>query len=482
MSELIRTVPEKVGVSSRVLVEMYEELKKNALPIHSMILMRHGKIVTNGYWYPYRKDMNHIIYSTSKSITALAVGLCIEEGRFGLEDRLVDFFPELITGPVHEFTGMRTIRHLLTMTDGQLGDPNHSIDRDYCDWFKAYLNSIPRVRPGTLYGYNNAATIGLCAVIQKVTGMTMMEYLQPRLFDPLGIHDIYCEEQMGINTGSRGIHCKTEDLAKIGQLMLQKGRWEGRQIIPEWWVAACTANHVPVTNFSIVTDDNPGYGYQWWLYRDGAIGTKGNGGQNVIYYPKYDIVWAMTANMEDCYGSHPELVHTLWPYILRSVTEDVPEEDPESYEKLLEIEKGLQFAVPEGLPGRGSQEEYLSGKKYIMARNTAQFNDFVITQTGKGLEFAFSFGEDREVWRFEAGLNHWLGVQPLTITNDAGWAKYTWLNENVLQCIVLLKEQLGSYRLFFYFDKDEASLDFFPIGWRDFKRFYVAGMAYHHGE
>lgn len=480
MTVLVREVPEKIGMSSKVLLEMYEELEENFLPIHSLIIMRHGKIATSGYWYPYTKDMNHIIYSTSKSITALAVGFCIEEGRFTIDDRIIDFFPELITGPVTEYGRMRTVRHLLTMTDGQLGDPNKSLDRDYCDWLKSYLNAPPRVKPGTLYGYNNAATIALAALVQRVTGMTMMEYLQPRLFEPLGIHGIYCEQHRGIDAGSRGIHCKTEDLAKIGQLMLQKGQWEGKQIISARWVEEATKKHVEVTNFSIATDGNRGYGYQWWLFRDGFVGTQGNGGNNVFYNPKYDLVFAYTANMEDIYGHHPGLTHVLWPYICRSMTE-AGEPDPEAYAALQEKESKLEFALPKGMDTRSPQEDYFSGKKYTVAPNEAQINDFVITKTPGGLEFVFSMYEDQALWKFEAGFNQFI-PQYISVTDDEGWAKYIWRNEHVLELNILLKEKLGSYRFIFYCDNNEMSFDFFSIGWRDFKRITAQGMAVYHGQ
>lgn len=470
MSELQRTIPEEVGVSSKVLVDLYDEIKKIKLPMHAMIMMRHGKIVTNGYWYPYAKELNHIIYSTSKSITALAIGFLIEEGKLSLDDKFVSFFPELITGPLHPYAEMRTIRNLLTMQDGQLGDPNNSIDRTYCDWFKSYLNSVPRVKPGTLYGYSNNATIGLCAVIEKVTGQKMMEYLKPRLFDKLDIHDIYLEEQMGVETGSRGIHCKAEDLAKIGQMMLQGGKWDGEQVVPESWVKAATTSYVNVANWSMPTDGVNGYGYQWWEWRDGGWGTKGNGGNNIIYWPDTDVVLVTNANMEDCCGFHSEMTNVVLPFIQRSIVSDeaLPE-DKESYERLLDIEKHLEFHLYDHMDHKSSEEDYFDGKNYEVAKNPAQINDYTISKTPKGLKLNFSIGKDRTPWVFEAGFDEWI-YQPITFTDDDGWAKYIWRNDNVLEVIVLLKEKLGSYHLTFYCNKDEHSIDFYPIGWRDFNR------------
>lgn len=480
MSELIRTIPENEGVSSKVLLEMYEQIKKLELPVDALIMMRNGKVVTEGYWHPYSKEMNHIIYSVSKSITALAIGFLIDEGKLHLDDKFVSFFPELVTGPLHEYSASRTIENLLSMRDGLAGDPNNTIDRGYCDWLKSYVNATPWVKPGTLFGYSSAGTIGLCAVVEKVSGMRMMEYLEPRLFKPLGIENIYCEEHMGTETGSRGIHCKAQDLAKIGQMMLDGGKYNGQQVVPEFWVKACTTMHSEVGSFSGPTDGVHGYGYQWWQWRDGGWGCKGVGGQYIAFWPDTNVVLVTLANMEDQAGSPTEMASIVIPYIQRSVVADNKiEDDGEAYQQLLEAEKKLEHFVPRCLDHKSTQEELIVNKRYDAARNIIQLNDFVINKTEKGLKFDLSFGVDRTHWIFEAGWNSWL-EQRITFTDDDGWARYVWRNENLLEVIIPLKEKLGCYYLNFYCDNNEISLDFYPVGWRDFNRnIKFTGMAYH---
>ena len=478
MHDFERVTPESVGIHSKTLTRFYKEMEINKYPIHNFILLRHGKLVTQGSWYPYRRDMNHMIYSTSKTVCALAIGFCIQEGLLSMDDRLVDFFPELITGPIHEFNRERTIRTLLTMTGGETGDAS-SIDRSYPDWLKTYLNTPPRVKPGTLYGYDNSATHALSAVIQKVSGQKLIDYLRPRLFDPLGVSkDCYWEEQMGINTASRGFHCTIEDLAKIGQFCLQMGEWEGRQLIDRRWMEEATSKQVEVTNFTSRHDGNPGYGYKFWLFRDGAYGTKGNGGQNFICYPRYDILWAFTANLEDSYGRHAGFMHMCWPMLFSDISDGPLPEDPEAYAELLETEKDLQINLCDHMDHISPLEERLYGNTYVMAKNASQFHTVRFEKRENGLRLVFTLGIDRHEWVVDADFGHWL-YQPVTETNDHGWGQYIWRNDRVMELTLLIRETLGQYQMIFYINDDNSiSIDIYPISWRDMNRLQYFGMGY----
>jgi len=479
MSELSRVSPESLGISSENFEKFYQELAINKLPIHNFIFMRHGKVATLGSWYPYTKEMNHIMYSTSKSLTSLAIGFCMEDGLLSLDDKIVSFFPELITGPLHEFNQMRTIRNLLMMAGGETGDAT-SIDRSYPNWLKTYLNTPPRVKPGTLYGYDSAGTHTLSAVVQKVTGIKMVDYLQDKLFKPLNIEHVYWEEQMGINTGSRGFHCKIEDIVKIALLIHQKGMWEGRRLISEKWLEEAIKKQIEVTNFTSFVDGNPGYGYQFWRYRDGSYGSKGHGGQMFIIYPRYDVIWAFQANLEDQFGRLSEFIHIAWNVLFENISESPLPENPAAYHRLLQAEKNLQFPLPEEMEDRSRKEDWINGNKYVITKNEAQIHDLIINKTGKGLEFTFTLGADSHTWQFEAYNQEW-NDQYISVTDDQGWARYLWRNENLLECVILLKEKLGSYRIIIYVDDDNSiGIDMYPVGWRDFNRIKVFGMGYCH--
>lgn len=479
MGELQRATPESLGFSSEVLENFYLEIEKNKMPLHCFTLLRHGKVVTTGCRYPFTKDMNHMMYSTSKTVTSLAVGILIDEGRINLDDKIVDFFPEKITGPLHEYNAMRTVEHLLTMTGGEAGT-TESIDRSYPDWVKTYLNTPPRVKPGTLFGYDNSATHVLSAIIQKVSGEKLMDYLTPRLFGPLGIEGAYWEEQMGVNTASRGFHCSIEDIAKIAQLVLQKGKWNGKQLISKKYLEAATKNRIEVTNFGNI-DGSPGYGYKFWMYRDGAYGGNGVGGQHFIVYPKYDVVWAFTGNFFDYYGNgSAQFMHMAWPLLFDNISEEALPENPEAYERLLEIENRLEMPLPNDIGENLSREKELDGKKYEIVRNKEQFHDLTISKVSDGLKFSFTHGADLKKWEFEASNSDWK-KQYIGITNEDGWARYVWRSDRMLECVVLLKENVGSYRIIVYVNDDSSiSLEIIPLGWiRDYRQIEIYGMAYH---
>lgn len=477
MGELQWASPESLGIPSENFIEFYKQLSINKLPLHNFIFLRHGKIASRGSWHPYSHEMNHIMYSTSKTVTCLAVGLCVDEGLLNIKQRIVEFFPEFITGPLHPFNEMRTVKHLLTMQGGETGDAS-SIDRSYPNWLKTYLNSPPRVKPGTLYGYDNAGTHTLAAIVQKVTGMKMIDYLNEKLFSYMGIQGVYWEEQMGINTGSRGFHCKIEDIAKIALMIHQKGVWQDRRLISQEWLEEAICNHVEVTHFTSYVDGNPGYGYQFWRYRDGSYGSKGHGGQMFIIYPKYDAIWAFQANLEDSFGELTELMHMAWPILFCNLSDEPLTENPVALKQLRNTEQSLHIPMPDGLEGRCKKEIELCDKKYVVTKNSAQIHDMTVLGTKRGLKFLFTMGLRDEVWAVEAWHDGWK-KQAITITNDTGWARYIWRNDHVLECVILLKEKLGSYRLILYVDDDgSVSIDLYPVGWRDFNRISLFGMAY----
>lgn len=477
MEELQMVSPESLGIPSGNFLEFYRQLAINKLPLHHFIFLRHGRIASMGSWYPYTSQMNHIMYSTSKTITSLAIGLCVDEGLLDLDCHIVDFFPELITGPLHPYNKMRTIRHLLTMQGGETGDAS-SIDRSYPNWLKSYLNTPPRVKPGTLYGYDNSGTHTLAAIVQKVTGKKMVEYLNEKLFVHMGITGVYWEEQMGINTGSRGFHCKIQDIAKIALLIHQKGMWDGKRIISNEWLEEAIRSHVEVTHFTSYVDGNPGYGYQFWRYRNGAYGSKGHGGQMFIICPDTDIIWAFQGNLEDGYGHLTEVMHLAWPLLFKNISDTPLPENRQILGHLREMENGLQMPMPKGLREPSRREGTIVGKTYEVAKNSSQIHSMAINQIDNGLKFIFTLGINNDRWEIEAWYNDWK-EQEITVTQDYGWARYVWRNEHVMECIILLREKLGSYHLIIYADDDNGlSIDLYPVGWRDFNRLSLFGMAY----
>src|SRR5262245_47222151 len=297
---LQRSQPEHEGIASSVILQFVEALDSQVHEMHSFMLLRHGHVLAEGWWSPCRPDYPHLMFSVSKSFTSTAVGIAVTEGRLALDDRVLTFFPDDKPAEVSDFLAVMSVRHLLTMTTGHAVDTwPFQVECSDGNWIKAFLN-VPVVHPpGTYFLYNTGATYILSAIVEKTTGMKLIDYLQPRLFDPLGIQNATWQESpQGIAAGGYGLSIKTEDLARFGQLYLQKGRWKDRQILPEAWVEAATAARVVGSDSAGQSDWMQGYGYQFWRCRHDAYQASGVFGQGCIVMPKQDAVLAFTGGID----------------------------------------------------------------------------------------------------------------------------------------------------------------------------------------
>src|SRR2546421_7508184 len=234
---LPRSVPEAEGVSSNNIIQFLDATAKSKTEFHSFMLLRHGKVIAEGWWNPYRADLKHTLYSCSKSFTATAIGFAVQEKRFSLDDKVISFFPNNLPDTVSKNLSELTVKDVLMMSDGQEPDPTFPVASKDTNWIKGFLATPVVHEPGTQFLYNSLGTYMLSAIVQKSTGQKTIDYLKPRLFDPLGIGGEDWEtDWQGINTGGGGVRLKTEDMAKFAELFLQKGNWNGKQILPASWV------------------------------------------------------------------------------------------------------------------------------------------------------------------------------------------------------------------------------------------------------
>ena len=312
------STPEAQGVSAAAIDSFLTAAGQSKNEFHSIMILRHGKDIAEGWWNPYRPDLKHTLYSTSKSFTSTAVGFAVTEGRLKVTDKVVSFFPNSLPDAVSPYLAQLTVKDLLTMSAGMEPDPTTVIPFQTTDWVKAFLATPIKHQPGSVFLYNTMATFMLSAIVQKVTGEKELDYLKPRLFDPLGIQGEDWEANMqGINTGGWGLRLKTEDLAKMGQLYLQKGKWKGTQLLPQAWVNEATTFKIDQApgapqSKKDSSDWMQGYCYQFWRCRHNAFRADGAFGQYVIVMPDQDAVIAITSetpNMQD------EL-NLVWKYLL----------------------------------------------------------------------------------------------------------------------------------------------------------------------
>ena len=286
------STPEKEGISSEAIQQFVQNLEEKIDAVHSFILLRNGKLIAQGWWNPYNTETPHVMHSLSKSFTSTAVGFAVQEGLLSLNDPIIQFFPNKTpTAPSWQLKNMR-IRDLLTMNTGHIEEPTVWFSDG--DWAKFFLAQEVPLSPGTHFKYNSPATYMLSAIIQKVSGQKLVDYLTPRLFDPLAIEKPEWDEcPNGINTGGWGLNIKTEDIAKLGQLYLQKGVWNGERLLKTDWVGMATSKQT--SNGSDPNNDwNQGYGFQFWRCRYDNYRGDGAFGQYCIVIPEHNAVLALS--------------------------------------------------------------------------------------------------------------------------------------------------------------------------------------------
>lgn len=311
---LPRSTPEAEGISSKA-VQGYVEALDKIDKMHSFMILRHGQVLAEGWWKPEAADKQHVLNSVSKSFNSTAVGLAVAEGKLSLDDKVLKFFPDDAPADPSENLKAMTVRDLLTMSGGHDTEPKKGPDGE--PTVKLFLNAPVVHTPGTHFLYNGMGSYTLSAIVTKVTGQTVEEYLQPRLFEPLGIENAkWPASREGFSLGAHGLYLCTEDIAKLGQLYLRKGKWNGKQILSEAWVADATSKHVSndrEPHANIGADWHQGYGYQFWRCRNNAYRGDGAGGQFVVVIPEKDVVVAMTAGGADMQAELDAIWEKLLP-------------------------------------------------------------------------------------------------------------------------------------------------------------------------
>lgn len=292
----VRATPESQGISSDLFAALLRELDASKdTEMHHFMALRHGKVICECNFAPYPKGMWHITHSMCKSITGMAIGMLIEEGKLKLDENIYDIFSDQINALSKIFRPVITVENLLTMTSSVTFNESGIVSGN--DWLGSFLNASVNGKPGTEFQYNSLNTYVLSAIVTKRTGETLTEYLTPRLFGPLGITKYYWETcPKGITKGGWGLFLCAEDMAKLGQLYLQRGKWNGQQLVSEYWIEISTARHLKTQN------DTYGYGYQLWMeQRPGSFEYNGMLGQNVIIYPDMDMVLVTNAGNKEMF-------------------------------------------------------------------------------------------------------------------------------------------------------------------------------------
>jgi CubicO group peptidase (beta-lactamase class C family) len=366
-SSLPRSTPEQQGIASSAILDFVRAADTSIDAMNSVMIVRHGHVVAEGWWAPYDSATPHVLYSLSKSFTSTAVGLAVAEGKLNVDDQVLSFFPDDAPAqPPANLRAMR-VRDLLRMSTGQQTEPSLFVPADStlrdASWVRRFFAHPVDFKPGTHFLYNSPATYMLSAIVQKTTGQTVLDYLRPRLFEPLGIeHQTWVASPEGVSAGAFGLNVRTEDIAKLGLLYLQRGVWNGQQLLPAAWVDEATARQT--SNGSAPTSDwDQGYGYQFWRSRHGYRGD-GAFGQYMLVLPQYDAVVAITSGVRDMQA----VMNLVWDKLLPAMGPSPLAEDPRARGALQTKLSALEVQRPRGT-ATAALARTISRRWYTLSEN-----------------------------------------------------------------------------------------------------------------
>jgi len=457
---LPRSTPERQGISSSDIQDFVETADQQIDTMNSFMLVRHGYVVAEGWWGPYDAATPHILYSLSKSFTSTAVGLAIAEGKMSLDDEVLKFFPaDAPAEPSANLKAMR-VRDLLRMATGnQTEAPMLTAPTP---WTKTFLTHPVPFKPGTHFLYNSPATYMLSAIVQKVTGMTVLDYLKPRLFEPLGIESPRWDSSpQGVSAGAYGLAIRTEDIARFGQLYLQKGKWKGKQLVPSQWIEEATARQT-ANGSSPNSDWDQGYGYQFWRSRHNTFRGDGAFGQYCMVLPEFDAVVAITSGVRDMQS----VMNLVWNKLLPAMKSDRLPENAIARRKLEAKLSSLLVKLPSGQPATPLATQ-VSGKWFEFPENDRGVKavSFDFNSPTPVLHVRTTSGETQTPigigsWRqtpngFANGLEKSLSVpeQPLVAASGA------WSANDVFNVKLVLYQTPYYSALTFKFDGDRLLFD-----------------------
>ncbi len=404
MNDLPRALPSQKGVPPQFISDMVQEYINSGLMLQSYMVVKDGCVISEGWFKPYSSEYRHMMFSITKGFTSLATGMAIDEGLISLDDKVIDFFPDKLACEPCENMQKLKIKHLLTMTVGQDYGTFVKDAKFKEDFIKYFLTYYVENEPGSVFLYNNASTCVLAAIIERRCGQSLEEYLKPRLFNPLCITDYVWEKSHeSICYGAMGLSIKTEDMAKYGQLLLQNGRYNGKQLVRPDYLKDATSMHIIQPPQS--PDWNAGYGYQYFLNaREDSFRSDGAFGQLCVVVPKHNLVVVTTAGLYDMQKEMDIMFDKLICRLNYNVAASLDGQD-----ELDRLNNSLCIKMPDG----NSMPEScvnLSGKRLRVSKNPYGITHIKFDIKGNNIHISFYYG-DEEV-KCSVGFGEWCQNQP----------------------------------------------------------------------
>lgn len=459
---LSRTSPESQGISSSAVRKFISAANGSGLQWHGFMLLRHGNVVAEGWWKPFDPEYRHTLYSLSKSFTSTAVGLLVKDGKLSVDDAVISFFPGDLPATVSDNLKLMKVKHLLTMNTGHGEDTMGKLREGRDTWVKTFLSLPVDFVPGSHFLYNTGATYMLGAIVNKVSGQDLETYLAPRLFEPLDIAGYDWEKSpQGLSVAGYGLRVRTEDIAKFGQMYLQKGKWKDQEILPEAWVNE--ASSYQTSSNTGDGDWSQGYGYQFWRCKPGFFRGDGAFGQYCIVMPQHDAVLVVNSESWDM----QKQMIIMWENLLPAMESSALPENAAEWQQLKAELGNLAIAVP-----KGSVTSSRS-KRYNGAKIKFQGNEFGVTE----MQFKFSDAgctwtarSDKGKQTIKLGWEKWVtnddplkymfstGARNPVSSKVAGTA--TWINDTTLQLNLRFVEAIHGDKITCNFGDGNVSVAF----------------------
>ena len=457
-----RSSPESQGVNSQAISQFLAAANASGISWHSFMLLRHGHVVAEGWWKPYEPQFVHSLYSLSKSFTSTAIGLLVKEGKLDIHSKVISFFPHDLPSVPGEHLQQMTVRSLLTMNTGHAKDTMPAMRASKDSWVRTYLAQPVEFEPGSHFLYNTGNTYMLGAIVYQITGQTLEQYLTPRLFQPLGIVGYDWEvSPQGLNTAGYGLRVRTEDIAKLGQLYLQKGRWNGEPLLTESWVNEATSYQTAsqVNN----GDWSQGYGYQFWRCTHGFYRGDGAFGQFCIIMPELDAVVAVTGQSPDMQQS----MNIIWEHLPGGMQRSALPEHEAGWAELKKDLAGLELPMVKGSVKSGIAAK-MNGRSFAFSENDLGVHEmrFVLADKGGEVEVKAASGTMSlqfgwESWELnDKRQDYVLGSKDMFPMPSRIAGTGAWVDDHTLQVNVRMVEGIFGDRITCVFDGDTVKVGF----------------------
>lgn len=465
--ELPRSTPEQQGMASSAILAFLESANQSGQEFHSLMILRHGYVIAEGWWAPYSADHRQQTYSVSKSFTSTAIGFAVSEGLLSVDDPVIKFFPEALPASISENLAALHVKHLLSMSVGHAKDSILILEASPpgISWEKTFL-SLPVVHPpGSQFMYNSGASYMLSSIVKRVTGQTAQNYLKTRLYTPLNITDAtWTENAEGVNMGASHLRMKTENLAKFGQLYLQKGQWNGKQVLNANWIAAASARQIE--NGKNDSSWGYGYGYQFWLNPPGGFRADGAFGQYIMVLPKQDAVVVITSESI----ATKTTMQLVWDGLVPAMTDAPLATHLADARQLKNTLQALAYTPPQ-FALHSPLEAALSGKTFVLDSNPFQAQSVSFRFTKNSCVFTLKEAGKPDIV-ITNGRNHWIregnkkpsphslfSLRRIDFDSIVA-ASATWQTTNTLLLTWRFIETVHSDSLTCIFDQDTLTIKF----------------------